>query len=287
METKPDWLERIKLFEKNLSRAERDLLRYVNVNPEKVLIYTQKEFAAAANVSKPIVISFFKKLGYSSHREFQHSIEDFFSTHIDSYRASQNVKNKFDNIEDLIKEAFEVDIRAMERLSVAVSPDSVTRTVGEILNRRTIWITGPGTAYYPAHYLYQRLRRYQISSMFVTQDPTHRIDELYPASGNDMMIIFHYTEEDKWLSPILDFAGKRNIFRVLVSAIIHPRYINESDVFFHVPRGELNFKNSMALPMAFSNMLLLALENAGGEEIQKKLKGLEIARSEWNEFLRD
>jgi len=285
MNIKLDWLDRLRRFESHLSRAESDLLRYVNTNPEKVSLLTQKELAAAADVSKPVVISFFRKLGYQTHRDFQHSVEEFFSTHIDSYRASQHIGNQFETLEELITEAVKVDTRSLERLSHSLSPTILKTLVDALTGHERIWVIGPGAAMYPAHYLSQRLRRYQIASILIGQDSTHHLDELFPISDRDLLLVFHYTNRDDWLLPVLKFAGKRGALRVLVSATIHPSYVGESDEFIHVPRGELHFKNSMAVPMAFANLLLLALEIDQGEEVRERLKMLETTRDVWESAL--
>ncbi len=287
MDVKLDWLDRLRRFENDLSRAETDLLRYVNANPEKVSLLTQRELAVAADVSKPVVISLFRKLGYSTHKEFQHSVEDFFSTHIDSYRASQHIRSQFETLEELISEAIQVDTRSLERLSNSLSPGTLGAMVEAITGHERVWIIGPGTAMYPAHYLSQRLRRYQIPSILIGQDSTHHLDELFPITDRDLMLVFHYTDRDEWLLPVLKFAGDRGALRMLVSATIHPSYVDESDEFIHVPRGELHFKNSMAVPMAFANLLLLALEIARGENVREHLKNLEEARDAWETALRD
>lgn len=287
MDVKLDWLDRLRRFENDLSRAESDLLRYVNANPEKVSLLTQRELAVAADVSKPVVISLFRKLGYSTHKEFQHSVEEFFSTHIDSYRASQHIRNQFETLEELISEAIQVDTRSLERLSQSLSPGTLGAMVEAITGHERVWIIGPGTAMYPAHYLSQRLRRYQIASVLIGQDSSHHLDELFPITERDLLLVFHYTDRDEWLLPVLKFAGNRGALRMLVSATIHPSYVDESDEFLHVPRGELHFKNSMAVPMAFANLLLLALEIARGEDVRERLKNLETAREAWNTALRD
>ncbi len=287
MDVKLDWLDRLRRFENDLSRAESDLLRYVNANPEKVSLLTQRELAVAADVSKPVVISLFRKLGYSTHKEFQHSVEEFFSTHIDSYRASQHIRNQFETLEELISEAIQVDTRSLERLSQSLSPGTLGAMVEAITGHERVWIIGPGTAMYPAHYLSQRLRRYQIASVLIGQDSSHHLDELFPITERDLLLVFHYTDRDEWLLPVLKFAGDRGTLRMLVSATIHPSYVEESDEFIHVPRGELHFKNSMAVPMAFANLLLLALEIARGEDVRERLKNLETAREAWNTALRD
>ncbi len=282
-----DWLDRLRRFENNLSRAESDLLRYVNANPEKVSLLTQKELSATADVSKPVVISLFRKLGYTTHREFQHSVEEFFSTHIDSYRASQHIRNQFETLEELISEAIQVDTRSLERLSQSLSPGTLGALVEALTSHERVWIIGPGTAMYPAHYLSQRLRRYRITSVLIGQDSSHHLDELFPVTDRDLLLVFHYTDRDEWLLPVLKFAGNRGAFRMLISATIHPSYVEESDEFLHVPRGELHFKNSMAVPMAFANLLLLALEIARGEDAREHLKNLEKARDVWETALRD
>ncbi|RKX82007.1 MAG: MurR/RpiR family transcriptional regulator [Spirochaetes bacterium] len=287
MDVKLDWLDRLRRFENDLSRAETDLLRYVNANPEKVSILTQRELAVTADVSKPVVISLFRKLGYSTHKEFQHSVEAFFSTHIDSYRASQHIRNQFETLEELISEAIQVDTRSLERLSQSLSPGTLGAMVEAVTGHERVWIIGPGTAMYPAHYLSQRLRRYQIASVLIGQDSSHHLDELFPITERDLLLVFHYTDRDEWLLPVLKFAGDRGTLRMLVSATIHPSYVEESDEFIHVPRGELHFKNSMAVPMAFANLLLLALEIARGEDVRERLKNLEKARNDWETALRD
>ena len=285
--TKHDWLDRLRNYEHSLSRAESDLLRYVNANPEQVGLLPQKDLAAAAEVSRPVVISLFRKLHYSSHREFQKSVEEFFSTHIDSYRASQHIQGQIETLEELINEAIEVDVRSLKRLSLILNPDSLDRIVGLITESERVWIIGPGTADYPAHYLAQRLRRYQITSVLLGQDTTHHLDELFPITQRDMLVVFHYADKDDWLWPILRFSAEHGAVRLLVSETIHPRYVAESDEFIHVPRGELQFKNSMAVPMAFANILLLAVEIARGDEVREQLLTLETARNTWERVLRE
>jgi hypothetical protein len=45
-----------------------------------------------------------------------------------------------------------------------------------------------------------------------------------------------------------------------------------------VPRGQWNFKNSLAAPMAFAQILLLAVEFLGGPDLYHRLKSLESTR---------
>lgn len=284
---KDDWLDRTSRHELELSRAETTLLHFVNANPEKVALLPQSELAAAAGVSRPVVISLGRKLHYHSHAEFRQAVSEFFSTHIDSYQASQRLQGRVETLEQLITESIQVDVRSLQRLSEVIDPATLTSFVDATFASERIWIMGPGTAHYPAHYLSQRLRRYQRPTILVGEDSTHHLDEIFPLSGNDLLILFHYTDRDDWLWPVLRFAGERGAKRMLVSATIHPRYVAECEQFIHVPRGEARFKNSMAVPMAFVNLLLLSVEIARDDLAREQLKNLESARNDWESALRD
>lgn len=284
---KDDWQQRIQVHEKDLSRAETTLLHYVNAKPEKVATLPQSELALAADVSRPVVISLSRKLGYTSHGDFRRAVEDFFSTHIDSYQASQRLQGRVETLDQLILEAIRVDTRSLERLSEMVTEKMLTAFVDAAFSSDVIWLMGPGTAYYPAHYLAQRLRRYRRKTILVDQDATHQVDELFSLGRGDLIVLFHYSADDHWLWPVLQFAKDRGAVRLLVSATKHPRYVAECEEFFHIPRGEVRFKNSMAVPMAFVNLLLLAVEIRRDESSRDQLMNLEKAREAWETAWRD
>lgn len=281
------WLDRINQHEHELSRAETTLLRYVNAHPEKVALLPQSELATEADVSRPVVISLGRKLRYASHAEFRRAVADFFSAHIDSYQASQRLQGRVETLEQLISEAIRVDVRSLERLRESVDAASLSLFVDALFACDRAWFMGPGTAHYPAHYLAQRLRRYGRSTILVGNDASHHLDELFPLGSGDLLVLFHYTDRDDWLWPALSFAGEREANRMLVSATIHPSYVAECDHFVHVPRGELQFKNSMAVPMAFVNLLLLSVEIRRHEVAHQNLKNLESARDAWESVTRD
>jgi DNA-binding MurR/RpiR family transcriptional regulator len=57
--------------------------------------------------------------------------------------------------------------------------------------------------------------------------------------------------------------------------------VNSADSVIVVNRGEINFKNSMAVPMAFANLLILTIELIGGERIQADLMEIEEKREKF------
>lgn len=276
-----NWLERLQNGTNLLSRTERELVEFVNSHPERAAFLTQRELAEEAGVSKPVLISCYKHLGFENYRSFQESVERFFSTQIDSLRATERVQDRVATVEALIEEAVDVDIRTLERLRSSVAPELLKEIAHHCLTSQTIYIFGEGTGYYPAHYLSQRLRRYGRRTILVGQDPSHRPDTLHPLGPEDALLLFNYADEDRWLWPFFDLARERAAWTLLVSGTIHPDYVARANRFIHVPRGEVQFKNSVAAPMHFANLMLLACEVLYRQETKEQLLGLETTRSAW------
>ncbi len=275
------WSARLKANEHTLTKTGQSLVDFINKNPEAIGSTTLNELCRITRISKPSVINCYKKLQYADYRELQASVLEFYSSHIDSLVASNRMKKRVGDINSLITEAIEVDIRSLERLKRALSTKEL-QSVSESIHRAdTVFIIGEGTGFYPAHYLCQRLRRYGIRSVFVEQDPQHLPDMLHPAGKKDLLILFHYSDSPRWLYPVFERARKKGMEVVLLSGTIHPDFVHSVSRFIHIPRGEVNFKNSMAVPMHAANQLLLSYELIYRTEVDAMLQDLETSRSNW------
>lgn len=278
-----DWVDRLRTYQDSLTRAERLLVEYVNEHPDLAVHMTQRNLAEESGVSKPVIISCFRKLGFETFHDFQTSIEQFFATQIDSLVASRRVQERVTTIDSLVREAGRVDVRSIERMMEALDVALLQQIAHRIHDAHTVFVMGPSTGRYPAHYLAQRLPRYGKTALLVQQDMRHVPDMLHVMTERDILILFHYSDDDQWLSRALDPRTKGETWTALVSAVIHPTYVDASDAFVHVPRGEMEFKNSMAVPMHYANLLLLTYELLFRDEVDAELIQLESTRRVWSE----
>lgn len=279
-----DWLEQLKQHADHLSRSEQTVVDYVNHHPHHVLGMTQQELALAAGVSKPVVIAASRRLGFASFRDFRAAVEQFFSTQIDSLSAARRVHAQVDTFETLVRTARAVDSRALARLEATMTPEVLQEAVERIRSARRVWVMGPATGGYPAHYLAMRLSRYGISTELIEQDDRGVPAALAQIVPDDILIYFHYSDNDATLRRMLAAPQIRRIWSLLLSAVIHPSYVGAAGSFIHVPRGELDFKNSMAVPMHAAHLLLLAFEHRYPDEVDTHLSHLESARRVWTDM---
>jgi DNA-binding MurR/RpiR family transcriptional regulator len=109
-------------------------------------------------------------------------------------------------------------------------------------------------------------------------DRPHWLDDFAPVRSGDLFLTFCYTQDPALVARLLALMGDRGAVTVVVTGTPDPNLYRRADHHLFVPRGQWNFKNSMAAPMAFAQILLLAVEFLGGPDLHHRLEALETAR---------
>ena len=276
-----EWAVRVSKASSVLTKSDRLILSFITSNPQDAAFLSLKGLTEKTGTSKPTVIEFYKKLGYTSFKEFLTGVRNFYEHHIDSYRASSIIFKKVRNYGDLITSLIETEIHSITRLKNCISGDDLSFLSNLILTSVRVYIFGPGTGYYPAHFLFERLKRYKIDVHLVENNIQHIAEELYPVNNDDLLLVFNYLPEPAVVEKVMRYSWDAGASVVLVTGSIYLSLASYSDRVIYINRGEIEFKNSMAVPMAFANLVLLAVELAGGEMINSYLKDLEEKREEY------
>jgi len=281
MAVKADWARRVARISDGLSRSESVLLDYIVSHPQDAAFMSLKELCSATGVSKPKVIDLYRKLAYAGFKEFRTGILDFYRQHIDSYRASYTTFRQIASLDELRQAAIQVDVNSLLRMSEHVSSEDLRHTARAILDAQNVYIFGPGTGFYPANFLAERLRRYRLSVHLVESDLQHLTEGLYPVSEGDLFILFHYLPEHTLSTRTLELVKEQGGRCIVVTGTVLLELVDLAERVIYVERGEMGFKNSMAVPVNFANLLLLTVEFLGGDVLQERLKKLEEKREKY------
>jgi len=273
-----EWGKRVANPTAQLTVLEEKLLAYINGNPHEAAFMSLKELCDETGVSKPKVIDLYKKLGYENFRAFRESIQRFYAHHIDAYRSSRATFKQITTQEELIAAARESDIRAITRLSEYVTKEDFASISKKIMESRSIYIMGPSTGQYPAHYLYQRLKRYGIDVQFVGHDVQHILEDIINIGDKDFLLVFHYYPDRQTTYNAMQLAKDSGAQVFVVTDTMIVDLAETADRIFFVERGSMGFKNSMAVPMHFVNLLILNIEYFGGPLFRDQLRELEEKR---------
>lgn len=276
-----EWALRVSEASSNFTKSDRLILSFITSRPQDAAFLSLKSLTEKTGTSKPTVIDFYKKLKYGSFKEFLTGVRTFYEHHIDSYRASAVILKKIRSTGELINSLVETEVHSITRIKDYISEDDLLFITGRILNSEKVFIFGPGTGYYPAHFLFQRLKRYRIDVHLIGDDFQHTAEDLFPVGTGDLVLIFNYLPEPDIIEKVMKYCKDADASIVLVTGNIYLSLAPYPDRVIYVNRGEIGFKNSMAVPMAFVNLILLSVELTGGEKVSRYLKKLEEKREEY------
>jgi len=272
---KGDWSARLAENEEKLSKKEQELVQWIKENPHQAVFSRLTDLEEQAKVSKPLIISCYKTLGYESYSDFQQGLEEFYAGQIDSYRASTVAFRDVHTVSDLLHSCLSVELAAIKTLERHIMPETLERLAKALLEANNIYIYAAGTGFYPGHYLAQRLRSLGLKAQIFGRDREHVLDDLIPLRQDDLFLSFDYTQDEKILRQILEICVQKKAKSLLVTGGLKPELCRLVQEHVFVPRGSLSFKNSMAVPMAFAQMLLLCIELLGNEKTENALKDLD------------
>lgn len=261
-----------------LTKRESDLIEYISSQPQEAAFLRQSELSSKAGVSKPVVISCFRRMGYADYQEFLEGLQGFYAGQIDSAQASSVAFKDVTSVAGLVSQALKVEAATLETLERHLDPIEVEALARALIEAPSVCLYAEGSGFLPAHYLSQRLRRCGLSVALIGGDRPHVLDDLAQVRPRDVFLTFFYTQDGPLMADILDFVKTRGAISVLVTGTPDPELYRRADHHLFVPRGQWNFKNSLAAPMAFAQILLLTVEYLGGPELQTRLKDLESTR---------
>jgi DNA-binding MurR/RpiR family transcriptional regulator len=278
-----DWAQRLATAAKTFTKSEKEIAEFIRQSPHEMAFLSLKDLCQKIDISKPTAIEFYKKLNYTNYQDFKAGMMSFYEHHIDSYKASSRIFSKISSFKELIQSSIETDIKALNLFENHFTKEELEYTANKILSADTVYLLGPGTGFYPAHYLYKRLKRYQLNVQLIGEDSENIIDDLFPAGSKDLLITFMYLNETNLFVKILENVKHKKMEIITVTGTMDPSLSELSDRLIYVNRGDIEFKNSMAVPMNFANLLLLAVELSGGEKLKEKLRELENRRAVFRE----
>ncbi len=273
-----EWASKVSNARDEFKKSDRIILNFITQFPQEAAFLSLKELAQRTGTSKPTVIEFYRKLGYSSYKEFLSGVKSFYEHHIDSYKASTIIFKKIRSIEELIKSAIEIEIKSISKLKEYITEEDLIFISDTIFQSKNIFFFGPGTGIYPTHFLYERLKRYKFNVHLVGEDIQHLADELYPMGEKDLFFVFNYSTEPVLVERAMAFAKGRKAHVILITGSMYLSLANFADRVIYINRGDIEFKNSMAVPMSFANILLLTVELRGGKDFREYLRKLEEER---------
>ena len=202
-----------------LTKKQRQILDYIEANPEKAAYATLKDLSKQMQVSEVAILNFCKRIG----------AENFvgLKLHLQNYiRLRITGENKTDASLSEIKEdgcctamqALYRDIKNINALTQDLDMDTVDAITSNILAARSLYVVASGVTYYFAAYLANRLRTMGLhaSAVNVTESETV-LSALMTITDSDYVIFISFPYYNRRMKNILTLLDERNVGSTTIS----------------------------------------------------------------------
>jgi DNA-binding MurR/RpiR family transcriptional regulator len=177
----------------------------------------------------------------------------------------------------------ESEIAALRQLPRLIAQRDIESAARAIIKARRIYVFGRNHAAALMHLLTLRLQRSGYTARKIERFGMELADDLLDLSAKDLVIGFGFTKPPEDLQKTLRYARKAGARTLVVSdhtgAMLRPK----PDMLLAASRGARGESQSLTVPMAICNTLILEISRMDGGRSLKTLEKLDALESRFGE----
>lgn len=147
----------IKSYYTNLSKTEKIIADYILNNYKDIKNINITDLSKNINVAESSIVRFTKRLGYKGFKEFKIYCA-VFPEQVDSGNYFDNIPNKTDSIESIIKTTFDFNVNNLKVVQDFLDYDILQKIGEAMMRKKKVYIVGQAFSGNIASSFYYRLR---------------------------------------------------------------------------------------------------------------------------------
>ncbi|MCI0476532.1 MAG: MurR/RpiR family transcriptional regulator [Anaerolineales bacterium] len=259
-----------------LTESDEQLIKTLLANPTQAAFSSAAELAKQVHVHPATVVRLAQKLGY---RGFPELRADLQSQIIDASEPAERVRRSLAHIEnaDILNALVESDIAFLRDLPKHVTAAQLETAARALIAARTIFLFGQGHATALVELMDRRLRRSGFQTVPLRAQGRDLAERVLTLTREDVCLVFVFHTKPRGLTPLLERAKEVGAPCIVVSDLLGPLLRPLPKIVLAAPRGAEQEFQTLTVPMAICNALVLTiarLDNSRSLQALERLAGL-------------
>lgn len=257
-----------------LTPADERIVRSLLADPLAASFWSAGELAQRAGVHEASVVRLAQKLGFKGYPELRATLQDEVITDV---KPAERVRRRLAQVSDdnLLAGMVGDEIAALQELVRTVSQDQLNEAARLLASARRIVLFSTGHATALADLMDRRLRRSGCATLVLPDGPRELAEHLLTLGADDAVLAFAFRIRPERLEALLRHAAAQNTPVVLVSDTIGPLIRPQPQVLLAAPRGAAGDYQTLTVPMAICNALVLTLARVDNGRSLESLRRLD------------
>jgi len=270
-------LQIIEQYNGQLTRTDRKVVEELLANPREGAFLSLPELATRADVHPTSAVRLARKLGYSGYPELRSQLQ---SELLDVPPPAERVRERLAHMSHgtILSSLVESEIAALQQLPYLITQGDIENVAQALIKARRIYVFGRSHAAALMSLFTLRLRRSGYDAHEVQRHGRELADDLIDLSARDLLLGFSFTRPYEGLQEALRYARKAGARTVVISdhsgATLRPR----PDLLLAASRGARGESQSLTVPMAICNTLILEISRLDRGRSLKSLEKLDTLK---------
>jgi DNA-binding MurR/RpiR family transcriptional regulator len=257
-----------------LTPADERVVRAMLADPVAASFWSASELAQRAGVHEASVVRLAQKLGFKGYPELRATLQDDV---ISDAKPAERVRRRLAQAadSDLLAALVGDEIAALQELARTVTQAQLDAAAQLLARARRVALFGSGHATALVELMDRRLRRSGCATLVLPDSARDLAEHLLPLRPDDALLVFAFRTRPPRLDALLSFAATLGAPVVLVSDTLGPLIRPQPQVLLAAPRGAAGDYQTLTVPMAICNALILTLARVDGGRSLESLRLLE------------
>jgi len=258
-----------------MSKGQKAIARYINLNYEKAAHYTAAKIATETNVSESTVVRFASELGFEGFPEFQKRLREDLKVKLTSVeRLNTSVYSGMSV--NIVKSVIKSDISKLENTLQEFDYDSFNNACDLIMSAQRIFILGVRSSAPLAAFLgfYFNLMFDNVRLVHTTS-VSEMFEQVMNVRDGDVVLGISFPRYSKRTIRAMQYCRDSGADVIAITDKPDNPIALNSDCALLAPSDMASFVDSLVAPLSLINVLLAELGNRNKERIFETFSNLE------------
>lgn len=255
-----------------LTASDRRLLEVLLSHPQESSFLPANEVAARAGVHQASATKFAQRLGYDGYPDLRRDLQRDLLVGA-SERIARTVEHAGER--GLLELVVEQELGPLADLPRQVSQDQLDGVARLLVDARARYVFGRGNATVLAELLTRRMRRYGMPTTPLAASGRDLAEQLVAIGEGDVVVLYAFRRMPRYLLQVLDACVETGASSVVVTDVLAADVAGRATHVLVGSRGTAREFQSLTVPMAVTNALVLTIARIAPQQASTALRRLD------------
>lgn len=261
-----------------LTKSQKIISQYLLQHYEEVALMSAVEFGEKVNVSDATISRFVRSIGFNNFYEFKNYLREQMKNFDSPYKrvvklADLTVKeDEHATTKDFLIKIGTRDLQNLTHLMDNLDLHLLERAVHAIYHARTIYLMGLGSSSALIDFFILHLRRMGFQVIPISEGGAYNFEKMISMGESDVLIAATFPRYSKATYDAIVYAKKKQAMVLTIMDSNFSAISSYSDIVIPLKIDNVTFFNSLVVPMALGNWIIMMLLAKDRERIQENIR---------------